>query len=171
MLPITLAAFLSISIRLQSFAKASLGFTEHALYVPCYIFLVIGIFWAVVTGTRQADAHHLEQLALQGWLFTLQADAVPDHQSLIGTSWNYWKLFDFSKVKWFAMASATQDIVLLVVIGVLNLPIYIPAMAISLDVPSFDMDHELLGHGVSNLFAGAIGTIPNLVVGHLNAMF
>lgn len=62
------------------------------------------------------------------------------------------------------MAGATQDIVLLVVIGVLNLPVYIPAMAISLDVPNYNMDHELFGHGIANLFAGAVGTVPNLVV-------
>ena len=62
------------------------------------------------------------------------------------------------------MTAAIEDIVLLVVIGVLNLPIYIPTMALTLDVSQYDMDHEFLGHGVSNIMAGAVGTIPNLVV-------
>ena len=62
------------------------------------------------------------------------------------------------------MTGAIQDIVLLVIIGVLNLPIYIPSMALVLDVPTYNMNHELLGHGASNILAGVLGTVPNLVV-------
>lgn len=62
------------------------------------------------------------------------------------------------------MTEAIQDIVLLVVIGVLNLPIYIPSMALALDVPAYNMNHELLGHRSSNILAGVLGTVPNLVV-------
>ena len=156
------ALFLSLSMRLPFLAKVSRGFTGHALYVPTYMFTIVGIFWAVVAGTAQANKAGMRSLEDLGWLFTVQTDVTSNathHQA-----WNYWTFFDFPKVQWSAMTAATQDIVLLVVIGVLNLPIYIPTMALTLDVSKYDMDHEFLGHGVSNLLAGAVGTIPNLVV-------
>jgi len=164
LIPIGLAAFLSISLRMRSLAKVTFGLTEDALYVPVYIFLMIGVFWTVVAGTHQANSADLESLAAQGWLFTIQHPPTKSHSSVTGTSWNYWELFDFPAVKWYAMTGAIQDTVFSVVIGVLDLPIYVPAMAISVDVSTYNMNHELFGHGVSNLLAGAVGTIPNLVV-------
>ncbi|KAK7040526.1 hypothetical protein R3P38DRAFT_2894910 [Favolaschia claudopus] len=88
-----------------------------------------------------------------GWLFTV--DSAGSSPSGIVASWNYWTLFDFKM-------NATQNIVLLVVIGVLNLPIYVPTLAFTLDV-SYDMNHELLGQAAGNFFAGVVGTLPNLV--------
>lgn len=52
---------------------------------------------------------------------------------------------------------------LLVVIGVLNLPIYVPALGSSLDV-SVNMNHEFMGQGVANILAGLAGTVPNILV-------
>ena len=126
------------------------------------MFTIVGIFWAVVAGTALANKPGMTYLADVGWLFTVQVDTTTtaaQHQA-----WNYWASFDFPLVEWSAMTAAIQDIVLVVVIGVLNLPIYIPTMALTLDVANYDMDHEFLGHGVSNIMAGAVGTIPNLVV-------
>ena len=85
-------------------------------------------------------------------------------------AWNYWATFDFPLVQWSDLTAAIQDIILLVFIGVLNLPIYIPVMALTSVVSKYDMDHEFLGHGVSNIVAGAVGTIPNLVV-HISIAF
>ena len=160
--------FLSVSIRLSSLARITRGFTEHALYVPVYVLCITGVFWAVVGGVGDANSDGMKRLASIGWLFTVE-ESVPQ-KSGIGTAWNYWSLFNFSMVKWSALAGATQNIVLLVVIGVLNLPIYIPSMALSLDVPAYNMNHELLGHGVSNILAGVLGTVPNLVVS-FNTLF
>ena len=155
------ALFLSTSIRLPLLAKLTRGFTDHALYVPTYMFTIIGIFWVAVAATAQANKPGMSHLADVGWLFTVQPNIKSNatHQA-----WNYWASFDFPRVQWSAMTSAIQDIVLVVVIGVLNLPIYIPSMALTLDVPTYDMNHEFLGHGVSNILAGVVGTIPNLVV-------
>lgn len=126
------------------------------------MFLVAGIFWAVVAGTGQANLAGMKQLADLGWLFTLEGSH--SSQELSQQAWNYWTLFDFPKVQWSATSAAIQEIVLLVVIGVFNLPIFIPTMALTLDVSKYDMDHEFWGHGVSNILAGVVGTIPNLVV-------
>ncbi|KAJ7788666.1 hypothetical protein B0H14DRAFT_3576160 [Mycena olivaceomarginata] len=59
-------------------------------------------------------------------------------------------------------------------VGVLNLPIYVPALAFILDI-SYDMNRELLGdlltgslleqfsgQGVANIFAGMLGTVPSI---------
>jgi hypothetical protein len=131
------------------------------------VFFIAGLFWTVAAGTGYATVDGMTHLSSNGWLFTVEESVL--HQNGIGNAWDYWSLFDFSKVEWSAMAAATENIVLLVVIGVLNLPIYIPAMALVLGVPSYNMNHELIGHGVSNIFAGVVGTIPNLVVSFSDA--
>ena len=156
------AFLLSVSIRLPLLKRASFGFTQHALFVPVYMLTIVGLFWITIAGSRLANPAGIEHLSKQGWLFTMQS-STGHHKSLV-SAWNYWTYFDFSLVRWSAMKKASQDIVLLVVIGVLNLPIYIPAMALSLDIPVYNMNHELFGHGISNVLAGAIGTVPNLVV-------
>ncbi|KAJ7340708.1 hypothetical protein DFH08DRAFT_875060 [Mycena albidolilacea] len=162
------AFFLSISTRSTVLGRWTRGATQHALYVPVYVLGVAGVFWAVVAGTGQANAAGMADLASQGWLFTVEASIEEQHG--IGEAWIYWRLFDFSKTEWHAMKDATLNIVLLVVIGVFNLPIYVPALALALDIPSYSMDHELLGHGASNILAGMLGTLPNLVV-FSNALF
>lgn len=147
---------------MSSLSRVTRGFTDHALYVPVYIVVIAGTFWAVAAGAGYATVEGMEHLSATGWLFTVENSV--RHQKGIGRSWDYWSLFDFKRIEWHAMGAAVQNIVLLVIIGVLNLPIYIPAMAVSLNMPSFNMNHELMGHGLSNIFAGIVGTIPNLVV-------
>ncbi|KIJ65769.1 hypothetical protein HYDPIDRAFT_27003 [Hydnomerulius pinastri MD-312] len=156
------ALFLSVSIRMPALSKATRGFTDYALYVPVYVLFIAGLFWTVAAGTGHATVNGMTRLSSDGWLFTVE-DSVRNQKG-IGHAWDYWSLFDFSKVEWSAMTAAIENIVLLVVIGVLNLPIYIPAMSLVLGVPSYNMNHELIGHGVSNIFAGVVGTVPNLVV-------
>ena len=98
------ALFLSLSIRLPLLAKLSRGFTDHGLYVPTYMFTIVGIFWAVVAGTALANDAGMTYLADLGWLFTVQKDATStaaQHQP-----WNYWASFDFPLVQWSAMLHA-----------------------------------------------------------------
>ena len=100
-------------------------------------------------------------LVSNGWLFGVDDSA--KQQSGIGSAWVYWTLFDFSKVDLHALKNATTNIILLVVIGVLNLPIYVPALGSSLGV-SVNMNHEFMGQGVANILAGLAGTVPNILV-------
>lgn len=109
----------------------------------------------------------METLVKKGWLF--RVDLSSSTQTGIGDGWMYWREFDFPKVEWWAIKSATTNMTLLVVIGVLNLPIFVPALAHRLDVP-YDMDHEFLGQGVANLLAGITGTVPNILVGLYSVM-
>ncbi|KAK0448347.1 sulfate transporter family-domain-containing protein [Desarmillaria tabescens] len=101
-----------------------------------------------------------DTLVTNGWLFRVDASAT--RGGGIGTAWIYWREFDFHKVEWWAMKNAIENIVLLVVIGVLNLPIYVPALAFSLNVP-YDMNHEFFGQGAANILAGIAGTAPNIL--------
>ncbi|KAF2727544.1 hypothetical protein EJ04DRAFT_594717 [Polyplosphaeria fusca] len=153
------ALFISVSVRSSFLSKMTRGFTEHALYVPLFCFFIAGLFWVIAAGTKHANADGLDALRSAGWLFTVEKS----HRDT-GYDWNYWALFDFSLVKWNAMTAAIQDIVLLIVIAVISLPIFIPAMALTLDIPSYNMNWEFFGHGISNLLAGVAGTVPNLVV-------
>ena len=97
-------------------------------------------------------------LADRGWLFQIEKQ-----QYGSGRSWVYWTLFDFSRVRLHALKNAITNIVLLIVIGVLNLPIYVPALALTLDT-SFNMNREFLGQGAANILAGMAGTVPNILV-------
>lgn len=125
---------------MSSLARVTRGFSEHALYVPVDFLLIPGVSWGVVAGIGVANSDGMARLASLGWLFTVEESV--RKQSGIGSSWNYWSLCNFSLVQWLAMAGAVQNIVLLVLIGVLNLPIYIPSMALVLDMPAYNMDHQ-----------------------------
>ncbi len=103
----------------------------------------------------------MSMLIEKGWLFCI--DDSSNRSSGIGFAWVYWTLFNFSRVDLHALKDVTTNIVLLVVIGVLNLPIYVPALGTSLGVP-VNMDHEFIGQGVANILAGIAGTVPNILV-------
>lgn len=74
-----------------------------------------------VAGLHDRNRVGMDILIEAGWLFRFDKSA--KRQSGIGSAWIYWTLFDFSKVDLHALKNATTNIVLLVVIGVLNLPI------------------------------------------------
>ncbi|KAK7007950.1 hypothetical protein R3P38DRAFT_3593018 [Favolaschia claudopus] len=148
--------FLSLSLRSRYIEIWTRGLVRSAYYIPMYLLTIPAVFWVAV----RALGISKDSLVAGGWLFTV--DSAGSSPSGIVASWNYWTLFDFKMVQWWALKNATQNIVLLVVIGVLNLPIYVPTLAFTLDV-SYDMNHELLGQAAGNFFAGVVGTLPNLV--------
>lgn len=159
-IPILAASFLppfilSVTKRSKAVDKWTRGAVHSAYYVPAYLLAIPLIFW-IVAGAQRIP---LEVLIKNGWLFRVQT--LPDQRG-IGTQWIYWREFDFSNVEWWALRHAITNIVLLVVIGVLNLPIYVPALGFTLDVP-YNMNHELLGQGIANVLAGVAGTVPNIL--------
>lgn len=152
---------LCIVLRLSWLNRVTRGATRHPLFAPLY-FLTVGCgFWIGAAANGKADSESQQSLAMDGWLLPIQ-----DPRDLIRSdaSWNYWTLFNFVNVRWDALEAASQNIALTVFVGVINLPIYIPALAQAVDVAQYNMNYELFGHGVANVFAGMAGTIPNLVV-------
>lgn len=111
---------------------------------------------------HKANAHGMATLVYSGWLFKIEKSGKQQRYGR-GLSWAYWHLFDFNNVEMQALGSAATNIVLVVVIGVLNLPVYVPALGSSLRVP-YNMDHEFIGQGAANLLAGFAGTVPNILV-------
>jgi len=155
------AFFLSFSLRSDFLHRWTLGKSQHAYYIPLYLLSIPILFWVTVAGLQVTDRAGTDMLVKKGWLFGVDDSA--KRQSGIGSAWVYWTLFDFYKVDLHALKNATTNIVLLVVIGVLNLPIYVPALGSSLGVP-VNMDHEFMGQGIANILAGVAGTVPNILV-------
>lgn len=155
------AFLLSFSLRSELIRRLTWGKSKHAYFVPFYFTLIPILFWMTVAATHRANALGMKELVGAGWLFGVTKSS--DQESGIGHAWVYWTLFDFSKVEMHALKHAITNIVLLVVIGVLNLPIYVPALGSSLKIP-VNMNHELVGQGVANLLAGVAGTVPNILV-------
>ncbi|KAJ7159018.1 sulfate transporter family-domain-containing protein [Mycena crocata] len=150
------AFFLSITLRSRYLEIWTRGLVRSAYHIPVYLLCVPVVFWIAV----RAFHFPKEYLTATGWLFTVES-ASPSSAAIVA-GWNYWSLFDFRLVEWWSLKSAIQNIVLLVVIGVLNLPIYVPTLAFTLDV-SYNMNHELLGQGAANILAGITGTVPNIL--------
>lgn len=45
--------------------------------------------------------------------------------------------------------------------GLLHVPINVPALGISVGEDNVNTDRELIAHGISNIAAGMLGTVPN----------
>ena len=155
------AFLLSITTRSEFLHRWTRDSTSNPFYVPIFFILIPVLFWIGVAGLHRTNSVGMATLIQRGWLFKIDNSSGRDHG--LGTSWIYWNLFDFSKVEFSALRSAITNIVLVVVIGVLNLPIYVPALGLLLDVP-VNMNHEFIGHGVANILAGVAGTVPNILV-------
>jgi len=155
------ALFLSLSLRSNFLRRMTLGGTNHAYYVPLFFLFLPIVFWITVASLHKANSKGMTTLVNHGWLFEIESSA---KHGGIGNSWLYWKLFDFTKVEPRAFKSAIKNIVLVVVIGVLNLPIYVPALGLALKV-KVNTNHEFIGQGVANILAGVAGTAPNILVG------
>jgi MFS superfamily sulfate permease-like transporter len=158
------ALFISLTARVGFFFKDSSKLTKHPLYMPTFCFGIAAVFWIVVAARGDTD---METLASSGWLFSTKTEH--RNPSTIKTAdWNYWALFDLHRVDWTVLPSIIGDMALLVAIGALSLPIFALAAATELNVPEHNMNHELIGHGVANIFTGGLGGLPAMMVCHIN---
>jgi MFS superfamily sulfate permease-like transporter len=142
----------------EALGKHLNGFPSHPLYVPICCFTIIVTFWAVVAAGGSID---LQALASSGWLFMTKSDHLSTPSSV---SWNYWALFNLSKVEWGALPAIAGDMSLLVFIGVLTLPIFASATAIHLEAFDHSMHREFVWHGIMNIFIGLVGGLPATLV-------
>jgi MFS superfamily sulfate permease-like transporter len=131
LLPIVLMCF---SIRSEMLNKWTRGAVQHPYYVPLYFLGIGAMFWIVVGGLGINRVGGLHGLAEQGWLFST-GEVLGSGNVNLRDALNYWSLYDFRLVEMSALSHAVTNFVLLVVIGVLNLPVYVPALALTLDVP------------------------------------
>ncbi|KAJ5047781.1 hypothetical protein J3E74DRAFT_295580 [Bipolaris maydis] len=152
------AVLLSSSGRLSCLERIPKKPTKHPLYIPLFCFAVAGVFWLVVATCKDAS---MKKLVSAGWLFSVEHRST---QATAAAEWDYWALFNFNKVEWYALSAGIRDIILLVLIGALSLPIFASEALLERGKSDNSMNHEFVGHGISNTIAGAIGTLPNLFV-------
>lgn len=153
------AVLLSSSGRLSCLERIPKKPTKHPLYIPLFCFAVAGVFWLVVATCKDTS---MKKLVSAGWLFSVENRST---QATAAAEWDYWALFNFKKVEWYALSAGIRDIILLVLIGALSLPIFASEAFLERGKSDNSMNHEFVGHGISNTIAGAIGTLPNLFVG------
>lgn len=67
-----------------------------------------------------------------------------------------WKKTDFS-----ALIDTIPTQLALVFFGLLHVPINVPALGISVGEDNVNTNRELVAHGISNVAAGLLGTVPN----------
>jgi SulP family sulfate permease len=114
-----------------------------------------------VTGVRVGTSERsLESLAAAGWLFEAQKPKIRSSS----TGWNYWTLFDFSKIEWHALSAGVENYFLLLGIGTLVLAVFLQATAGLLCVPGIDLNYEMRLHGYSNVVAAMFGTLSGSLV-------
>jgi MFS superfamily sulfate permease-like transporter len=146
------------------------GVIDDPVYMPLFCFASAAIFWIVVAALTIAD---LQTLSRKGWLFATKTEP-----STSSAGWNYWALFDLSRIRWSELPPVAGDLALLVAIATLSLPVFTlatvaeltasedhkPSKVTELDVSKHDMNQEFFGHGLANVFAARFGTLPALMV-------
>ncbi|KAK4058034.1 hypothetical protein OIO90_000773 [Microbotryomycetes sp. JL221] len=122
---------------------------HHPLVFPGFFIAIPVVFYAIAAAARI----DIETLRQHGWVFEVNG---------VDSTWyEYWTLFDFSKTHWSAVLDTIPTQLALVFFGLLHVPINVPALAISVGEDNVNTNRELVAHGVSNVAAGLIGSVPN----------
>jgi len=80
------------------------------------------------------------------------------------------RVVDFRTVSWKAVFKSLGTVLGLSCFSVINVPINIPAFANTCKV-DVDMDNELMAHGYSNMLAGLLGGIQNVMTYSVSVLF
>lgn len=123
------------------------------LLVPGYIVVIFLLFHILVAAVPNWN---LDTARDYGWVFE-------KHES--NSPWySFYELYKFGKVDWWVVSYEVPTMLALTFFGVLHVPINVPALALSIGMDEFDVDRELLAHGVSNAISGLVGSIQNYLV-------
>ncbi|CAE6445014.1 unnamed protein product [Rhizoctonia solani] len=125
---------------------------HHQLIFPMY-FIGIGVIFYIVVAIIGID---LQSLRGGGWVFDVGGSTEP--------WWHFYTYFDFRQTSWSAIWAGMPTQLALLFFNILHPPLNVPALAVSLNEDNIDTNRELTAHGVSNLLAGFIGTVPNYLV-------
>jgi MFS superfamily sulfate permease-like transporter len=153
---------LYVTIKFNGFFKVAEGVISSPIYLPTYMASVAVFFWIGVAVSGQATSEGMNTLRSEGWLFSSVKEGTKLAEALDIV--NYWKLYDFTKVRWSAVWNASSSIVVLVLIGVLNLPIATSTLSKNPRMPHLNMEQEMFGSAAANLLSGLVGSVPTLIV-------
>ncbi|KAJ3096867.1 hypothetical protein HDU97_005465 [Phlyctochytrium planicorne] len=127
---------------------------HHPLFVPLFYVGVPVVFYVIAVGILRVP---IEELRKAGFLFKMpEGDPTPFY-----TFWGYFN--GLKGIRWDAIAATIGTQLALVFFAVLHVPINVPALAVSTH-QAVDVNWEIVGHGISNLAAGLIGTPQNYLV-------
>ncbi|KAF8321334.1 hypothetical protein DL93DRAFT_2052151 [Clavulina sp. PMI_390] len=130
---------------------------HHQLIFPLYFVALPIIFYLVVL----AGGFDVSELREAGWVFNVGEAREPWYQ--------FYTLFDFRAVSWRAIWATMPTQLALLFFNILHPPLNVPALGVSLGKDDVDLNRELVGHGVSNLIAGAFGT-PSNYLAYVNTL-
>lgn len=127
---------------------------SHPLFVPCFYALVPLIFFLFAMPIL---GYNIDELRQAGWLFDFGSNdvSVPFYE--------YLTYYRFDLINWNVVARCFPTMLALTFFGLLHVPINIPALSVSTD-QEFDINREVIAHGVSNLISGFCGTPQNYLV-------
>ncbi|SHO77175.1 Similar to S.cerevisiae protein YGR125W (Putative protein of unknown function) [Malassezia sympodialis ATCC 42132] len=133
---------------------------SNPFFTPAFNLTVGIVFWIIALISRSS----MQSLVEHHWLFV----TVPKGATLGSRMrfYEFWGLYKFHQVQWSALNEVIVEMIVLIIIGALNLPIYYPALVENLpDVPrTASIKKEFIGHGIANILAGLCGALPVLVV-------
>lgn len=144
-------ALWSIPLGLAILLRIITTFTHHPLVMPAYFLAITPIFYLIALPILGMS---IEQLRMDGWIFDIGSSGEAPF-------WRYLTYFDFGATDFKAIWDTMPTMVSLTFFSILHVPLNVPALGVSLKEDNVDVDRELTGHGISNLLAGAIGTVPN----------
>lgn len=124
---------------------------HHPLIMPVYFLVIPVVFYLVSLNLFGAS---METLWKHGWVFDIQYLANAPF-------YRFYTYFDFRHLSWEALWATLPTQMALVFFGILHVPLNIPALGVSLSEDNVDTDRELVAHGISNVCAGMLGTVPN----------
>lgn len=142
-------ALWTIPLGLAILLRVITHYSKHQLVFPAYFFVIPIIFYIVVAIGKWP----LAELRRTNWVF----DVGQNTQAW----WKFYTQFDFRRTNWEAFWAALPTQLALVFFGILHVPLNVPALGVSLAEDNVKLDRELVAHGVSNLAAGLVGTVPN----------
>ncbi|KAG8935275.1 hypothetical protein FRC01_003025 [Tulasnella sp. 417] len=125
---------------------------HHQLIFPMFFLAIPCIFYAV----KAIIGVDLETLRKTGWVFDVGAQSAPWYQ--------FYKYYNFRKTSFQALIATMPTQLALLFFNILHPPLNVPALAVSLNVDDVDTNRELVAHGISNVLAGCLGTVPNYLV-------
>ncbi|KDQ07140.1 hypothetical protein BOTBODRAFT_180967 [Botryobasidium botryosum FD-172 SS1] len=148
---------------------------HHQLIFPLY-FVSIGCIFYLVIAIGHLD---ISALRSSGWIFDVGDTNVPwwtfytHFGTPVSTSSTGLDLTgggtDLQQTRWDALLATLPTQFALLFFNILHPPLNIPSLAVSLNEDQVDVNRELVAHGISNMAAGFLGTVPNYLA-YLNSL-
>ncbi|EPQ26044.1 uncharacterized protein PFL1_06497 [Pseudozyma flocculosa PF-1] len=125
---------------------------HHPFIFPGYFLMIPVVFYIVAVGILRVPMSTLRE---QGWVFDIGESASQ------APFYRFYTYFDFRQTSFRALWATMPTQLALVFFGILHVPLNVPALGVSINEDNVDTDRELVAHGISNVLAGLIGTVPN----------